>query len=83
MPACPPARLPADSRTKQWVDRILPATGAAGDRVLHDDRGPCRHLGVPPDPTRIVGPLDDVVAVVLLLRYAARSIPRETLLSSA
>jgi uncharacterized membrane protein YkvA (DUF1232 family) len=28
----------------------------------------------------VIGPLDDVVAVVLLLRYAARSIPRETLL---
>ena len=24
-----PARLPADNRTKQWVDRILPATGLA------------------------------------------------------
>jgi len=31
----------------------------------------------------VIGPLDDVVAVVLLLRYAARSIPRETLLTSA
>ena len=30
----------------------------------------------------IIGPLDDVVAVVLLLRYAARSIPRETLLAA-
>ncbi|HEY3004857.1 MAG TPA: YkvA family protein, partial [Kribbellaceae bacterium] len=30
----------------------------------------------------VVGPLDDVVAVVLLLRYAARSIPRETLLAA-
>lgn len=30
----------------------------------------------------VIGPLDDVVAVVLLLRYAARSIPRETLLSA-
>jgi uncharacterized membrane protein YkvA (DUF1232 family) len=29
----------------------------------------------------VIGPLDDVVAVVLLLRYAARSIPRETLLA--
>jgi uncharacterized membrane protein YkvA (DUF1232 family) len=28
----------------------------------------------------VIGPLDDVVAVVLLMRYAARSIPRETLL---
>ncbi len=26
----------------------------------------------------VIGPLDDVVAVVLLMRYAARSIPRET-----
>ena len=28
----------------------------------------------------VIGPLDDVVAVVLLLRYAARSIPRDVLL---
>jgi uncharacterized membrane protein YkvA (DUF1232 family) len=27
----------------------------------------------------IIGPLDDVVAVVLLMRYAARAIPREVL----
>src|SRR3954447_11595641 len=27
----------------------------------------------------VIGPLDDVVAVVLLLRYAARSVPRATL----
>jgi uncharacterized membrane protein YkvA (DUF1232 family) len=30
----------------------------------------------------VIGPLDDVVAVVLLLRYAARSIPRATLLEA-
>jgi uncharacterized membrane protein YkvA (DUF1232 family) len=30
----------------------------------------------------IIGPLDDVVAVVLLMRYAARSIPRATLLEA-
>jgi uncharacterized membrane protein YkvA (DUF1232 family) len=30
----------------------------------------------------VIGPLDDVVAVILLLRYAARSIPRETLLGA-
>ena len=30
----------------------------------------------------VVGPLDDVVAVVLLLRYAARSIPRDVLLEA-
>ena len=30
----------------------------------------------------VIGPLDDIVAVVVLLRYAARSIPRETLLEA-
>jgi uncharacterized membrane protein YkvA (DUF1232 family) len=30
----------------------------------------------------VIGPLDDVVAVVLLLRYAARSVPRATLLDA-
>ncbi|WP_370616708.1 YkvA family protein [Mumia sp. Pv 4-285] len=30
----------------------------------------------------VIGPLDDVVAVVLLMRYAARSIPRATLLAA-
>src|SRR4051812_30839467 len=30
----------------------------------------------------VIGPLDDVVAVILLLRYAARAIPRETLIQA-
>lgn len=30
----------------------------------------------------VIGPLDDVLAVVLLLRYAARSIPRAELLAA-
>ena len=30
----------------------------------------------------VIGPLDDVVAVVLLLRYAARSIPRDVLMDA-
>ncbi|UTI64300.1 YkvA family protein [Paraconexibacter antarcticus] len=30
----------------------------------------------------VIGPLDDVVAVVLLLRYAARTTPREVLMSA-
>src|SRR3954465_12693892 len=30
----------------------------------------------------VIGPLDDVVAVVLLLRYAARAVPRTTLLAA-
>jgi uncharacterized membrane protein YkvA (DUF1232 family) len=30
----------------------------------------------------VIGPLDDVIAVILLLRYAARSIPRDTLMAA-
>jgi uncharacterized membrane protein YkvA (DUF1232 family) len=30
----------------------------------------------------VIGPLDDVVAVVLLLRYAARAIPRDVLMEA-
>ncbi len=30
----------------------------------------------------VIGPLDDVLAVVLLIRYAARSIPRDVLLAA-
>jgi uncharacterized membrane protein YkvA (DUF1232 family) len=30
----------------------------------------------------VIGPLDDVLAVALLLRYAGRSIPRQTLLEA-
>jgi uncharacterized membrane protein YkvA (DUF1232 family) len=30
----------------------------------------------------VIGPLDDVVAVVLLLRYAARAVPRDVLLAA-
>ena len=30
----------------------------------------------------VIGRLDDVVAVILLLRFAARSIPRDTLLAA-
>ena len=30
----------------------------------------------------VIGPLDDVVAVIMLLRFAARSIPRDTLLAA-
>jgi uncharacterized membrane protein YkvA (DUF1232 family) len=30
----------------------------------------------------VIGPLDDVVAVVILLRYAARAVPRDVLLDA-
>lgn len=35
-----------------------------------------------PELLPVIGPLDDVVAVVLLLRYAARSVPRQVLLDA-
>ena len=39
-------------------------------------------IDVLPEFLPVIGPLDDVVAVVLLLRYAARSVPRRTLLAA-
>lgn len=30
----------------------------------------------------MIGPLDDVVAVVLLMRYAARSVPRQLIVGA-
>jgi len=39
-------------------------------------------IDVIPEFLPVIGPLDDVVAVVLLLRYAARSIPRPALLAA-
>jgi len=43
-----------------------------------------RYSGDPllPEFLPIIGALDDVVAVVLLLRYAARAIPRDVLLAA-
>ncbi|WP_295658479.1 YkvA family protein [uncultured Nocardioides sp.] len=39
-------------------------------------------LDLLPEFLPVIGPLDDVVAVVLLLRYAARSVPRDVLLEA-
>ena len=39
-------------------------------------------LDLLPEFLPVIGPLDDVVAVILLLRFAARSIPRSTLLAA-
>jgi uncharacterized membrane protein YkvA (DUF1232 family) len=39
-------------------------------------------VDVLPEFLPIIGPLDDVVAVVLLLRYAARAVPRDLLLAA-
>ena len=35
-----------------------------------------------PEFVPVIGPLDDVIAVVLLLRYAARAVPRHVLLGA-
>lgn len=35
-----------------------------------------------PEFVPVIGPLDDVIAVVLLLRYAARAVPRHVLLEA-
>jgi uncharacterized membrane protein YkvA (DUF1232 family) len=35
-----------------------------------------------PEFVPVIGPLDDVVAVALLLRYAARAVPREVLMEA-
>ena len=51
------------------------AVGFAGLWVLSP-------LDLIPEFLPVIGPLDDVVAVVLLLRYAARAIPREVLLEA-
>jgi uncharacterized membrane protein YkvA (DUF1232 family) len=88
------ARLP-DGLLKQVVE-FLPACVTTARRLRKHPDVPRRAkvaLGVAvvwvvspidllPEFLPVIGPLDDVVAVVLLLRYAARSIPRATLLEA-
>src|SRR3954451_21148380 len=75
---------------------FLPACVTTARRLRGDDAVPRRAKGalliailwvlspidLLPEFQPVIGPLDDVVAVVLLLRYAARAIPRETLLAA-
>jgi uncharacterized membrane protein YkvA (DUF1232 family) len=78
------------------VAEFLPACVTAARRLRRDPAVPRRAkvallvavvwvvspIDLLPEFLPVIGPLDDVVAVVLLLRYAARSVPRETLLAA-
>ncbi len=88
------ARLP-DGLMRQ-VAEFLPSCVSAARTLRRDPQVPRRAraallvavlwvvspLDLIPDFLPIIGPLDDVVAVILLLRYAARSIPREIVLAA-
>jgi uncharacterized membrane protein YkvA (DUF1232 family) len=78
------------------VAEFLPATVTAARRLRKHPDVPRRAkvallvailwvlspIDLIPEFLPVIGPLDDVVAVVLLLRYAGRSIPRATLLEA-
>jgi uncharacterized membrane protein YkvA (DUF1232 family) len=88
------ARLP-DGLLKQVVE-FLPACVTTARRLRTHPEVPRRAkvamlvaivwvvspIDLLPEFLPVIGPLDDVVAVVLLLRYAARSVPREVLLEA-
>jgi uncharacterized membrane protein YkvA (DUF1232 family) len=75
---------------------FLPACVTAARRLRQDPAVPRRAkvallvailwvlspIDLLPEFLPVIGPLDDVVAVVLLLRYAARSVPRPVLLAA-
>ena len=78
------------------VAAFLPACVTTARRLRRDPRVPTRAkvallvavvwvlspIDLIPEFLPVIGPLDDVVAVVLLMRYAARSIPRPVLLEA-
>ena len=88
------ARLP-DGLLKQAVE-FLPACVTTARRLRRHPDVPRRAkvallvaivwvispIDLLPEFLPVIGPLDDVVAVILLLRYAARSIPRAVLLEA-
>ena len=87
-------RLPPG--TLRDAAEFLPACVTAARRLRRDPAVPRRAklallvaivwvlspIDLLPEFLPVIGPLDDVVAVVLLLRYAGRSIPRATLLDA-
>lgn len=78
------------------VAEFLPSCVATARTLRHDPAVPRRArvallvavvwvvspIDLLPEFLPVIGPLDDVVAVILLLRYAARSIPRQKLLDA-
>jgi uncharacterized membrane protein YkvA (DUF1232 family) len=91
---CFASRLP-DGLMRQ-VAEFLPACVTAARRLRRHPDVPRRAriallvavvwvlspIDLIPEFLPVIGPLDDVVAVILLLRFAARSIPRSTLLAA-
>ena len=75
---------------------FLPACVTTARRLRGDDAVPRRAkvalliaivwvlspIDLLPEFLPVIGPLDDVVAVVVLLRYAARAVPRDVLLAA-
>lgn len=75
---------------------FLPDCVTAARRLRRDPRVPRRAkvsvvvaalwvvcpIDLIPEFIPVIGPLDDVIVVILLLRYAARSVPREVLLEA-
>jgi uncharacterized membrane protein YkvA (DUF1232 family) len=75
---------------------FLPACVTTARRLRGDDAVPRRAkvalliailwvlspIDLLPEFLPVIGPLDDVVAVVVLLRYAARAVPRDVLLDA-
>ena len=76
--------------------RFLPDCVTAARRLRRDPRVPSRAkvavaiavvwvlspIDLIPEFLPVIGPLDDVVVVALVLRYAARSVPRDVLLEA-
>ncbi len=76
--------------------RFLPDCVTAARRLRRDPRVPRRAkiavavaavwvlspIDLIPEFLPVIGPLDDVVVVAIVLRYAARSVPREVLLEA-
>src|SRR5215510_8809816 len=88
------ARLPPGLLAE--VVRFLPACVTTIRRLRKDPRVPTRAkvavlvalvwiispIDLIPEFLPVIGPLDDVVVVVLALRYAARQVPREVLVEA-
>ncbi|GAB1513166.1 YkvA family protein [Actinophytocola sp. KF-1] len=88
------ARLPPG--LARDLARFLPDCVTAARRLRRDPRVPRRAkvavaiaavwvlspIDLIPEFLPVIGPLDDIVVVVIVLRYAARSVPREVLLEA-
>src|SRR5919112_4582500 len=88
------ARLPEGSMKE--LAGFLPDCATTARRLRKDPRVPMRAkiaIGIAllwvlspidliPEFLPVIGPLDDVIAVALLLRYAGRTVPRQVLLEA-